>query len=300
MSKDLSDIFRQLGQTCSVEAALSQGVRLACLEGGGLAGAIIVDWGAGRRPSYWFRHDPHELLEPSAFDPRTAGTGPALASANGGTSVETRVFTAPLHCGKREVGWLVLLAAPDMDEETVRCRLAATTPALATLLLAVERDVIGAQASILGRDAFRASLPAQIARSERRGEVFSVLHVRAAGLDGCAHDNNRSPWSDVAGLGELLLARLRRTDLIGLMAPDRLAVLLAGTGRLGARIAARRIELLLSAPESGALHGSGPDSSRLLWCARTFPEDAKLPSELCDVVWDTEQAASPTLIARVT
>jgi hypothetical protein len=187
-----------------------------------------------------------------------------------------------------------------VDEAEVRDRLAAITAALGVLLLALESNVVGSQASILGRDAFRANLAAQIARSDRQGEVFSVLHVRAAGLDRCVPDNDRNPWSRVAWLGEVLLARLRRTDLIGLMAPDQLAVLLAGTGRLGARIAARRIELLLSAPEIRAPYRSDQDSPELSWCVRTFPENAKSPSDLCDVDWRSRQAAPTTSTARVT
>jgi hypothetical protein len=299
--EDLSDVFLRLAQTSSVEAALSRGVRLACRAGGALAGAIVVHWEPGRRPSCWFRHDPQGLLEQTAFDPRVAAPGSVSSdSADARHSEGRRGLTMALSCGRREAGWLVLVADADVNEEKARCRLIAITAALAALLLAVERDATGAQASILGPDAFRAALSAQIARSERQEEAFAVLHVRAAGLEGCAGDNGRGPWSEVAWLGEALLARLRRTDLIGLMAPDQLAVLLPGTGRLGAIIAARRIELLLSAPQIRTRGRSVSAPSGLMWCVRAFPEDAESAPALCEAVWQTDQTPPTGLAARAT
>jgi hypothetical protein len=299
LGEDLSDVFLRLAETSSVEASLSQGVRLACRSGGCLAGAIAADWEFGRRPGYRFRYDPDGLLEQSAFDQRGADASPASSkggpSANGSENRETRILTVPLCCGDREAGRLVLLAPRGVIEAEIRCQLAAIAAALAVLLLAVQRGFAGPPASILSRDAFRASLSERIVRSDRRGDTFSVLHVRTPNLDG----GEQSPWLRAASLGELLLARLRRTDLIGLMAPDHLAVLLAGTGRLGARIAARRIELLLCTPESRALYRSGHDSAGPLWCVRTFPEDARSPAGLCDVDWREQQTAPTTMKVRV-
>ncbi len=296
---DVGEIFLCLTETSSVEAGLSHGVRLACQAAGGLAGAIVVDWEPGRRPNYWFRHDPQGLLEQSIPEQYPAVTPPDLwDSAEEGNSERRRNLILPLSCGQRVAGWLVLVTGPDVSEDKVRCQLSATAAALAVLLLAVEREAAGAQVSTLGRDAFRAAVSAQITRSQSRGEVFSVLHLRTGGPEYSIDD--RRPWSDTVRLGGMLLARLRRTDLVGLMAPDHLAVLLAGTGRLGARIAARRIELLLAGLGTCTQTTTEVAASGLTWCVRVFPEDSESASELCEAAWHADQAGPTAMAVRVT
>ncbi len=79
-----------------------------------------------------------------------------------------------------------------------------------------------------------------------------------------------------------LAGRLRTSDVVGLTAPDRLTILLTATGRVGARIASRRIEQLMleliADAGSAELRSAAPQMSFLV-----FPQNAEQIESFCRV-----------------
>ncbi|MFQ5805738.1 MAG: hypothetical protein ACE5I3_04730 [Phycisphaerae bacterium] len=255
--------------------------------------------------SYWFRHDPHGLLDRAAADP--AAREAPLPAGRGGNGVECRAVAlprevrVPLCCAGRRLGWLVLLAPREADDGQVKSQLAGIDAVLAVLLAAVESGAPKPLSGVVTGAAFRARLNSEISRSERCGDELSVLHVRLANVQNCTSGEVTSPWASVVSVGEALATRLRTSDVVGLLAPDRLAVLLTGTGRLGARIAARRLEQLLRTSENDSSSGLNLNLAPPEFCLRTFPDDGGDVDSLCRVQrWrcETTVLAAPALRPR--
>ena len=274
----VGELFAALEQTGSLEAALSDAVRLACEATRCSAGAVVTELDATRAADAWLRHDPRGLLEGLISTDATLGASPnARHGQSGVTSCATglwRPVQIPLRCGARNVGWLILLAPRELSEEQLKGRIAGIDAALAVLMMAVECSAAMQLSGVLSRQAFWARVASEISRSQRGDDEFSVLHVRITGMEVCAGEELTSRWTRIARLGEALAARLRTSDVVGLTGADRLAVLFTATGRLGARIATRRIEQLLQVPENesdGLLDHNGGVPEL---CLRTFPHDA--------------------------
>jgi len=278
----IGGLFIELEQTGSLEAALGAGVRLACEEAGCLASALVADITAAGPGRYCFRHDPHGLLG----EARLNRAGPADPSQpeqdrHGGpvcTAALPYVVQVPLCCADQDAGRLILLAPPEASEETLKARIAGIGAALAVLMAAAENRVANPLSGILSRAAFRARIASELSRSRRCDDELCVLHMRVTYGHGDTRGEMTEPWRGVALLGETLASRLRKSDVVSLLGSDHLAVLLTGTGRLGARIAARRIEQLLRKPENDR-------HDRLIappeFCLRVFPDDTSDADELC-------------------
>ncbi len=302
-SERIGQIFSRLTHTGSLADALAHGVRQACEMCGCAAGAVVTDPDAdGAAGSGWFRHDPQGWFDWMAGDRTTlAGLPSARNGGNAAAGLNDHLphkVQVPLYCAGREVGRLILLAPVEASPDMLTNRLAALATALAVLLAAVENSAAKPLAGVLGRAAFRARVASELARSERSGDALSVLHVKVASSQQYKGDDIRGPWTQAAVLGEALAARLRKSDVVGLMGPDRLAVLLTATGGLGARIAARRILQLLreltSRPSRSEAAGEEP-----LVCLRVFPGDGGDAEKLCEMQEWTSEAMAPSG-ARIT
>jgi len=294
----ITELFVRLGQTGSLETALTDGVRLACEATGCVAGTVVADADAAWPPSSWFRHDPHGLLERVAGNdgvpesPTRAGRGRngVLRCARG----SLREVQVPLRCAGREVGRLILLAPHDASPEELKVQTSGIGVVLAVLMAAAENSAARPISGVLGHQAFRARVVSELSRSERCDDRLSVLHLRFAGVHGSNSEEVKGPWARVAALGEALASRLRASDVIGMLAPDHLAVLLTGTGRLGARIAARRIEQLLQMPDSDSGNGLNPRLGAAEFCLRTYPDDGGDVDSLCRVQhWSSAAMVPP-------
>jgi hypothetical protein len=293
-SAGINELIALLEQTGSLETALIESVRLACEAAGAPAGAVVADIDVTQAAGYWFRCDPQGLLNP-ATDDRTVPEAPTRGQNSVVQPADDllRKIHVPLSCAGRSVGGLILLTPRNQRGEHVQTRIIGITTVLAVLLAALENSVAGPLSGMLGREAFRARVISELSRSQRSDDEFSVLHVRVASGGESSRDEMTNPWTRAARLGETLAMRLRKSDLVGLLAPDHLAVLLAGTGRLGARIAARRIEQLARTPRTDRPNRSsfGPVSPEC--CLKSFPGDGDDVDGLCRVEhWGSEAAVA--------
>ena len=95
-------------------------------------------------------------------------------------------------------------------------------------------------------------------------------------------------------IAESLAGRLRSSDVIGLTASDRLTILLTATGRVGARIASRRIEQLMleliKDAGSAELRSAAPQMSFLV-----FPQNAEQIEDFCRVNTSVDAVAETAL-----
>jgi len=301
-TEPISGLFARLAQTASVKSALSEGVRLACEATGCLAGVLTADLDAACTTSSWLRHDPHGLLERVASGDATlealTPTGQSRNDAVSCAKALLREVQVPLRCAGRDVGRLILLAPQEASDEQLKDRITGIEAALAVLMAAVENSAAGPLSGVLSRAAFRDRVVSEVSRAERCGDQLSVLHVKVAAVCPYTNDDEVGPWARVGLLGEALGTRFRASDVVGLLAPDRLAILLAGTGRLGARIAARRIEQILRVPGNDLSRRLAFDSAPPEFCLRTFPDDGGDADSLCRVQhWNAE--ASVVAMAAV-
>jgi hypothetical protein len=299
--KQISQLLAGLKRTGSLQAALTDGVRLACEAAGCSASAVVTRLDAACPARYWFCHDPRGLLEQVASEDAVLGTSVVEARNKDGDRSRPkgplRGVQVPLSCAGRDVGWLILLAPQEASDEEVKTRIAGIDALLAVLMAAAENSAANPLSGVLGREAFHARVASELARSERCGDQLSVLHVKVAVADGAASNEKTGPWAIVALLGEALASRLRASDVIAVMAPDHLAMLLTGAGRLGALIAARRIEQFLRMsgndfPGMADLSCGSPE-----FCLRTFPDDGADVDSLCRVHRWSCGAAAPRAAA---
>ncbi len=277
---EIGELFRGLEREGALAAALRDAVRLACDAGRGQAAAIVADLDFCGEARHRFAHDPRGLLaELSEFrepdDPEHECAGDDQQDP-GGCATALHI---PLNCGGRTVGTLVFLPSPETRADQVTARTASLCAVLATLLAAEESNATRTSSGVLGREAFRRRLTSELSRSARSAEELAMLHVT---LDPSAGDpaDGENTWAHVAALGETLTDRLRRSDVIGVLGPGHLAVLLPGTSRLGARIAARRIELLVRMPEN-LRRGSDELFAAPECHLRIYPEDGGDVDTLC-------------------
>ncbi len=296
----ISELFVRLGQTGSLETALSDGVRLACEAAGCAAGALVAEFDVTSSGSHSFHHDPHGLLARVTGDDATLEAQDAAGrGSNGvvrGAGRGLREVWVPLCCAGQSVGWLLLLAPQTVSDEQCQIRIAGINAVLGVLMAATESGAARSLSAVLSRAAFRVRLVSEISRSERCGDELSVLHLRVAGMPRPTSENG-GLWANVAALGEALAVRLRASDVVGLLAPDHVAVLLTGTGRLGGRIAARRIEQLLRMPENDSSSRRDLGVVSPGFCLKTFPEDARDVDSLCRVQRWSSETIGPVAVA---
>lgn len=257
-----------------MDAALQEGVRLACEISGCASGAILGESGSDIDTFRSYQHDPCNLLDSDLLERAMAGTIDADAA-----------IIVPLCLDGRTVGRLVLVSRDSIEPGALTARL---TPldTMIGMLLALATGSCGGD-SLLSYPMFRSRVASEIAREERSPGGFCLLHMRLGGASSEPGDRD----GDAAGVGRTLGARLRKSDVVGRAGADRLAILLTGTSRLGARIAARRVrEILLQ--EGG---DAGVDSLPS-FVIRSFPEDGRSVSALLDVTdWSSDAVCGTAL-----
>ena len=258
----INGVFAELERSGSLHAALAEGVRLACRIVGASVGSLSVAIDAADEREEWFVYE-----SGTAPDNDTAGRG-------------RRQIVVPLNCGDKAAGRLNLFVPKHLDAQSVRSDLTGLTAALGVLIVAAEGDICRRIPGVLGRSAFQARVHSELSRARRRDESFSLLHADVAGLKASRAGAASGPWAATSLLAESLSPRLRDSDIVGLMSPNRLTILLTTTGRAGARIAARRIEQLTREfIESSQSELHGCDSPHLFF--RTFPDDADEIESFC-------------------
>jgi GGDEF domain-containing protein len=236
----VGDVFRELERGGTLQAALQLAVSTARTATGSAAAGIVVGGQVMSDRAYCFQDDPEKLLG------NEARRLPDRASERGDEVL------LPLKIADMNVGLLALVRTKPSPAERLAAGVPGLTAALATLLAVAERSVSDPQTPLRNREGFRNALLYELARAQRYGDRFSVIHVCVAEPDRAECVDRCNPWSHAAELGAMLADRLRTADVVGLLGPDRLAVLLPRTGPVGARVAARRIEQCLNTGDSYA------------------------------------------------
>ena len=281
----LLELFTGLRQTDSLEAALLDALQLACAGAKCPAGAVTRDDDAIPRVECRFRYDPENLL--SAFD----SCQPA------GRAVTLRRVQVPLRFDRQSVGHLLLLVPDETSEEEVRVGIAPFDTVLATLIAATVATTSRAD-GLLSRQAFAAHVASEIARVRRYEESFSVVHLTIRPAHRYLADKLANHWSPALMVGEALISRLRKCDVVGVMAPHRVAVLLAATGPLGARIAKRRIEQMFSDLDDPTANSKLDGMAAECWL-RSFPDDGSDADALCAFTESGSDKTVPALAMGV-
>ena len=301
-SREIGELISALGSSGSLETALSNGVRLVCRATGCYAGAIVTGTGPVYGESYRYQHDPQRLLAARLSNPTICEAHPseehASVSSNHGPAFVVCEVRVSLHCEGTEVGCLALIAPRTVAPEQVKARLAAIPAALGVLLAAAEGTAAKPLSAVLNRQAFRARVIAELARAERGGEEFAVVHARISDAAGDESEATVNPWVEAARRGEALAGRLRRRDVVGLLGRDYLAVLLPATKRLGARIAARRVELILRRSDLDSETEQGSASGTVDCCLRLFPHDGSDVDGLCCAPATCSETNAPMVVSR--
>lgn len=281
-SAGIHGLFAGLRQTGSPEAVFEDALRLACEAAACPGGAVVGSDDTAPQGHCLFRYDPANLFDTLDDRPRTGPTA-------------LRRVEVPLRFGHYNTGNLVLLAPSEFCEETIRERVAPFDTVLATLVAANIATTSRTDGMLFGQ-AFRQRVASEIARAKRFEESFSIVQLRLLRAHGSFHDVPPGRNSSAVTVGEALISRLRKCDVVGVMAPHRVAVLLAGTGPLGAKIAVRRIEQCVQTTEDPVFN-SNLDGMRVECVMRSFPEDGSDVDVLCDIsesVCD-KTALEPTL-----
>jgi hypothetical protein len=257
---------------------------------------VVTDPDAAHAAGHgWFRHDPRGWFDRIVGDhAMLAGLAAAGRGGDAAIGLNGQLLhrvDVPLCCTGREVGRLVLLAAPEASPDLLKNRLAAIAAALAVLLAAAEHGAAQPLAGVLSGVAFRARVASELALAERSGDAFSVLHLTIACSDPYDGDEMTDPWAPAGVFGEALAGRLRKSDVVGLLRPDHLAVLFVATDRLGARIAARRIrELLPTLTPQPSCRAAALEEPRMY--LRVFPGDGADAESLCEIQEQTSAATA--------
>lgn len=258
----INGVFAELERSGSLHAALADGVKLACRIVGASIGSLSVDTDAAAGQEEWF---------PYQSDAAPDNDAPARGRQQ---------MVVPLTCGDKAAGRLNLFVPKHLSAQSVRSDLAGITAALGVLIVAAEGDICRRIPGVLGRSAFQARVHSELSRARRRDESFSLLHADVAGLKMTRAGPASNPWAATSLLAESLSPRLRDSDTVGMMSPNRLTILLTATGRAGARIAARRIEQLTREfIESSQSELHGCDSPHLFF--RTSPDHADEIESFC-------------------
>jgi hypothetical protein len=274
----IAEIFVGLERGASLATALRQAVRVACEAADCAAGALSLNADPTHPDSHLFPYDPNGLFQ----------------TAFGGGDDSLHAVKIPLDCDGRAVGRLILLAPAGEGERELTARMGGARAALALLMVAVESAATGSASSLLSGEAFCERVHSELSRAERTGAELSVLHVRLVPSPTVETDESCGPWTRAAWIGARLADKLRKGDVVGLPAPDCLLVLLAGTGRIGGRIAARRIEQILHSQRDA------PDGDAEVEVqVRSFPSDAKSAEDLLDTRRsNTQPSARPLEVAQ--
>ncbi len=288
----IGTLLGDLERSASLEAALMDTVRLACEASGCQAAALAADLDAVVDEG-WFTHDPDGVM--GAAGGERQESSPRFRQEPTGAADRTfRRIRIPITCGADPIGGLLLLTTKGCRRESITERISGLTALLGLLLAAAENSACHRMTNVFSRPAFRARVSSELSRARRCEQEFSLLHARLAGPKATGRDSKSGRWSAAAAIAESLAGRLRSSDVVGLTAPDRLTILLAATGRVGARIASRRIEqLMLELIEdagSAELRSAAPQMSFLV-----FPQNAEQIEDFCRVKAGVDAAAETAL-----
>jgi hypothetical protein len=264
---DITDIFVELQRSTSPAPAVQLALQMLCEAGEYTAALVIRADGrcdAGDGLSFGHPACIRRLAECDATD--------AFQSAGDGFA-RIHVISIALTLAGRTVGSLRLaansaIAAPPQDDYV------ATLPAvIAALLAATDGGAVPADPRVLGRVQFVEQWSREVSRAVRKGQNVSLVFARR-GIDGgdplaCSRTGSAADLSVVA-VG--LVERLRGGDVVGLIQPSVLGVLLPDTGRVGARIAASRMQSMLPwLDDAGCKDEATP--AEWVFTARSYPQD---------------------------
>jgi hypothetical protein len=274
--RSIVDLFTELRCTESLEDALSYGIRLACELTDCAAAALSRDSGPDFHTGCWTIYDPGSLISMWTVE-RRKGFSSADAGEHGAQIADVStsenpltMARVPLRCEGRTAALLLLWSTGAINTTSIECRLQPLDTVLGALVVAMN----GASGlnGVLDPQAFRARISSEISRAQRAGEGFSLVHVwLSTELPDCGES---SSWSASVRIGKTIQSWLRKSDVVGLMAPRRFGVLLADCGPLGALIAQRRIRQLLTA--------SSPDTPQPI-CTDPQLQTVSFPGDASDV-----------------
>lgn len=262
---ELLELFARLRQTSSLEAAVHDALRLACAVTKSRGAVLRGDSRSISEAGTWSAYDPDGIIEDHA--------APKVVM--------------PLHSGRHYVGSLTLLAPADDGSKTIEERIAPLDAVLATVMAATMAEISMVE-GLLNGPAFRTRIDSELARAQRHKSELSILHIRLSRDVTTADCAPQRGWGRAMGIGKELVSRLRDSDSVGLIAPDHLAILFPATNRLGARIALKRVEQLLTDVDD-----TGSQEMAFDLRIKSFPEDGSDTDELCSdsaTVGATEKA----------
>ena len=179
-------------------------------------------------------------------------------------------YYCPCLCWPSEAALLLLWSTGAINTTSIEHRLQPLDTVLGALVVAM--NGVSGLNGVLDPQAFRARISSEISRAQRAGEGFSLVHVwLSTELPDCGES---SSWSASVRIGKTIQSWLRKSDVVGLMAPRHFGVLLAHCGPLGALIAQRRIQQLLKA--------SSPEAPQPI-CVDPHLQTVSFPGEASDV-----------------
>ena len=280
---DIPSVFTELARSGSLQDALNRMLRLACEVTACRVAALAVNEQSASSHRWSIVYDPESLLcagtqplgDESPTDNHRPGTdrGHALPTAEHSSPIRIA-----LTCDVQRVGTLILWAPNGAKQEEIKALVEPFDTALAVLMSAANGIVLAD--GLYSQMGFCNRVRSEIARARRLSEEFCVLHIRLSFGLGRDADKASFPWATADDVGRILHPRLRQSDAIGLMAPDRLAILLTTTSTLGARIAQRRIENVLSSlarqPAATGMRATGFE-----YCIECLSNEANDVDSLC-------------------
>ncbi len=253
VNEEILELFAKLGRTGSLEAAVHDSLRLVCAATGSRGAVLRGDSRSISEAGTWSEYDPDGIARERTL----------------------REVAIPLRSSRHCVGYLTLLAPTDDDTKTIEERIAPLDSVLATIMAATMAEISMVE-GLLNGPGFRTRVDSEIARAQRYQGELSILHIRFSPGERPSKRPTERGWGGTMAVGKAMAPRLRDSDSVGLIAPDHLAILFPATDRLGARIALKRVELLLADVDT-----TGPGEMAFDLGIKSFPEDGSDTDELC-------------------
>jgi len=289
--EDIRSIFVELQGPRSIDAALHKSLQIVCGAVEASAAGLRIDPDTESDKGWWVVHDPQSLLLNADMGTAFSGTDhsvPRPTAMRLPPGDRSKVNVALTSDG-RPIGLLCLTISDNRDAKTLAHSIEPMSSVLATLLCAAVASRTGPNGLVNYFD-LRSRIESELARAERTQADVTVLHIdwRASLPSSVFHD--AQPLSTANRLCDFLLSQLRRSDTVGLIAPDHVVALLPETGPVGAMIAQRRIEhSLLTLGE----HTQWEDELRIT--ARVFPaQDSNIEALLAVDDWQPQRAEPTT------
>lgn len=235
----IADLLRAARAT-PANRLLERVLRALC-DSGARAAAVL-----GRGGREIDRFDPGGVLPAPLDDVLSAETQDAMAGNS--------LVCMPVHSLGRHHGWLVVAQMTQAERDTCEQVVAPLVGLLLPALLAAT----AADRCTAPPESFVELITREVDRCRAAGRPCSVVHISPATNGGLVE-------GQLAGLAEDIALRIRPSDRIGWLAPDRLGLLLPEVDSTGALVVARRLEHL----------SAGRGAPGALCEPRTFPADCR-------------------------